>query len=141
MGMSNQSQGVLLVASSGGRLNPKYTNPNTTTNCPAAPFANKLRDFSASQTIRIFFGGHDAWNRAKDDIAKGCPALCLPVGERPEERSWACLRGRSIVAVEIDDCGTGFRVSMVRLLAAWGAREVALIPFDCSPANAVFWRV
>lgn len=108
---------------------------------PQPPFANQVRLFGANRSIRLFFGGHAAWDRAKDDIAKGYPALLLPVGERPEDRDWRCVRGRSIVAVELDGTGPGNRVALVRLLAAWGAREVALIPHDYNSRNAVFWGV
>lgn len=105
------------------------------------PFANRVRLFGANRSIRLFFGGHAAWDRAKDDIAKGYPALLLPLGERPKGLDWRCVRGRSIVAIELDDTGPGFRVTLVRLLAAHGAREVVLNPFDRNPANAVFWGV
>ena len=105
------------------------------------PFANRVRLFGANRSIRLFFGGHAAWDRAKDDIAKGYPALLLPVGERPEDRDWRCARARPIVAIELDDCGPGFRVALVRTLAIHGAAEVFVIPASRQQSAAVMWGV
>lgn len=121
---------------------PENTRQNITTQQrKMPPFSASLAGHDPHQSVRLFFGAHAAWDLARNAVARGRPALCLPVGVRPEDLDWRRLAGRSVVAFELDDHGQGFRVSMVRVLAAWGAREVALIPHDYNPRNAVFWGV
>lgn len=102
------------------------------------PFANWLR---SQNRVLLFAGGHACWDAARANLDAGRDAVALPVGQDPGARDWSCVCGRSVVVIELDDTGPGNRVALVRLLAAWGAREVALIPSDYNPRNAVFWGV
>ena len=103
---------------------------------PAPPFANQL---TGQSRILVFYGGHHCWDVARANLDTGRDAVALPPGERPEDRSWPFVRGKSVVIVEMDDTGPGFRLALVRLLAAWGACEVVLITHDYNPLTAVFW--
>jgi hypothetical protein len=92
-----------------------------------------------SHCLLVFFGGHDCWDLAKRNNSMGRDSVALFVGDEPESKSWKCAEGRSVVCIELDDTGAGFRMALVRTLAAYFAYEVALIPSDCNPCNAVFW--
>lgn len=104
----------------------------------AVPFANRLHGKSS---VAVFYGAHSCWDAARANLDAGRDAVALPPGERPEARNWNCVRGRSVVVVELDDSGSGFRALLVRTLAAWGAKEVVLIPHDHNPQSAVLWGV
>jgi len=103
---------------------------------PQPPFANWLR---SQNRVLLFAGGHACWEAARSNLAAGRDAVALPVGQDPRERNWNCVSGRSVIVIELDDTGPGNRATLVRMLAAWGALEVALVPHDCCPQNAVFW--
>jgi hypothetical protein len=102
----------------------------------APPYANQIGE---GQRLLVYFGGHDCWKLARSNNANGRNSVALPVGDNPESKSWECAEGRSVVCIELDDTGPGFRMAVVRTLAAYFAYEVALIPHDCNPQNAVFW--
>lgn len=103
---------------------------------PQPPFANWLR---SQNRVLLFAGGHACWDAARANLDAERDAVALPVGKEPGACDWSCVSGRSVVVIELDDTGPGNRVSLVRLLAAWGAQQVALIPSDYNPRNAVFW--
>jgi hypothetical protein len=89
--------------------------------------------------VIAFVGSNACWNQARLNNLAGRDAVSLSPGETLDSRSWRCVRGRSVVVVELKDTGAVNRAELVRHLATWGAREVALIPHDRDPKKAVFW--
>lgn len=101
----------------------------------AVPFANLLQGQSR---VLLFAGGNACWNQARLNNLAGRDAVALPPIESLDSRCWACVHGRSVVIIELKDTGHAGRNALADHLEQYGAREVALIPFDRDPQKAVF---
>jgi hypothetical protein len=106
---------------------------------PPPPFA---RDLSAeARDIWLFFGAAEAWGRVRRQRALGWRnALLLPPGRQPEDYDWACLRGRSLVIVELAATSGAFRQRLVLELAGYGIAGAYLIASSRCSDDAVRWN-
>lgn len=87
----------------------------------ALPFS---RQITPANEVLCFFGGHDAWSRAKQAIANGLAAVVLPVGEQPSAYDWSIVRGCVMHAIEVSETSREYRRSIVTYAAKAGASEV-----------------
>lgn len=103
------------------------------------PYSRDLRKQGGG--VWLYFGGHEAWSRAKGERALGwCNVLVLPVGEQPADFDWSCINGLSVVVIEVEGTSDELRQALVRALAIYGAEAVYLVPRSRQWTDVVMWN-
>lgn len=103
---------------------------------PVPPYANRLPE--SDNCIWLYFGSQLAWGRAR--LVPGVNILLLPPGDHPSAYDWSCVVGRSVVGIELKDTSAELRCSIVRTLAACGAKDMYLLAHSQQAADCVLWN-
>ena len=106
------------------------------------PFSKTLDASKKSDpvSVRLFFGGPEAWARAKADHSAGFPALVIPVDEPLTLFRWGTLAGFSVLAIETRETSPHYRLTLARLLAAGGVRDCYVLPANFKAIDSIYWR-
>ncbi len=103
------------------------------------PFTKTLHDSKKANTVRLFFGGPEAWTRAKSDHSTGAPALVVPTDEPLTGFRWGELAGFSVLAIETRETSPHYRLMLARLMAAGGVRDCYVLAANLKAIDSIYW--
>lgn len=104
----------------------------------APPFGKDTRQQGG--TIWLFLGG-DPWTRAKNQRRLGwLNVTLLPPESSPSDFNWSFIADAAVVAIELAPTSQELRLSLIQILAAYGASEACLVPASKQHHDYVFWN-